>query len=379
LTVKSKEDYAILETIDLVKSEMPLLDNEISVTRENNCLGEATVNSTKEINPKQARHYSKSDDLPLQMHEQLSAETDKLPVHEHHLNKSHLPQTDYNVKHEKIGKTHLKERNNLRRTASEESFMWKSLCDVKPQRHVKPHHFSKSLCNVELEVTHDEREVSPERRSSTGTIKGTSRIHTRSAINRNTGTKINNTDSLISSTSHEIHNVNNTDQKIMVFNASQSKPRASTIGTWNPPMPDKSFSVSAGGPMGQLNREKKAPKHLRRVPSGSKMVSAYYMVFFFSCLYLILTSLVIFCFIFRNIIYQTNQFNILVYTCGKQLLTEPNPAQTLTSIIPNLMFILSHLVHLQPLHQVYMYHTLLLQPMVFLQDIQGSENMVHRR
>ena len=156
----------------------------------------------------------------------------------------------------KTDKPQPKERNSLRRTSSAES--------VKPS--AKPLHMSKSLCNIVLE-SEGKEEVIPERRSSTGTIKSTaSRDHSMSAGIRNTGNQIQNTESLSLGSISAHEDVEN-------CSASPLMARTPTDDTCNSPLPYTHVDLCKGVRTAQLNREKKAPRHLRRIPSVPKMVS----------------------------------------------------------------------------------------------------------
>ncbi|XP_031574986.1 serine/threonine-protein kinase Nek9-like [Actinia tenebrosa] len=154
----------------------------------------------------------------------------------------------------KTDKTHAKERNSLKKTSSEESVKLPG----------KPLHMSKSLCNIVIEKSDNDEGLNPERRSSTGTMRSTSRIHSRSVDISKTEKELKSKEPL-SSARNSVHG------DVEQNSVSHLKPRTSTDGTSNTLLPSTHPNLSMGGRTAQLNREKKAPRHIRRIPSVPKM------------------------------------------------------------------------------------------------------------
>lgn len=208
------------------------------------------------------KDISKDNSLEETITEQRQSQKERLA--EDVVKKKRSQSASSYTKH-KMDKTQAKENNRLRRTSSEESV----------KQPGKPLHISKSLGHIVQEKSKDKEEVNPERRRSTGTIRSTSNINSRSALNRTSGNKIKSMESL-SPGSISMHMHADVEQSSL----STLKPRTSTGDMYNSTASDLGSSNSPpspkppkGGRTVQLNREKKAPRHIRRIPSLPKMVS----------------------------------------------------------------------------------------------------------
>ena len=139
--------------------------------------------------------------------------------------------------------------------SSEDSPIWKKLCDIKPVRHINAQHFSRSLCNVTSEKSEqDFGEENDVRRGSTGTmISGT--LQTMSSKPKDDAYEL----SVASIRDEHRSNGGN-------VSPGTSSRSAHTGHTWGASVTTQRFTTSDGTAR-QLQREKKTPRHIRKVSS----------------------------------------------------------------------------------------------------------------